>query len=148
MSLTERISADVISAMKSKSEPELSVLRLVRAAFKNKEIDLGHPLNDDEAMAVIKTMVKQGNDAMKDFIADNRQDLVDKQTQETEILERYLPKPLPAEEIQKICEQAVADSGATGVQDMGKVMGVAMKLIAGRASGDVVKESIQKLLTK
>ena len=148
MSLTERISADVINAMKSKSEPELSVLRLVRAAFKNKEIDLGHPLTDDEAMAVIKTMVKQGNDAMQDFIADNRQDLVDKQNQELEILNKYLPEPLPTEEITKICQQAIAESGATGMQDMGKTMGIAMKLIAGRASGDVVKQEIQKLLTK
>ena len=146
MSLKEQIKSELITAMKAKDEFKLSVLRLVNSAVKNKEIDLSHELSDDEITAVIRTMVKQGKDAMVDFKAGERADLVEKQEREIQLLEQYLPQALPADEIEKICAEAIQESGASTSADMGKAMGLAMKKTAGRADGLVVKEIIQKLL--
>jgi uncharacterized protein YqeY len=146
MSLKEQIKSELITAMKAKDEFKLSVLRLVNSAVKNKEIDLGHELSDDEITAVIRTMVKQGKDAMVDFKAGERADLVEKQEKEIQLLEQYLPQALSADEIEKICAEAIQESGASTPADMGKAMGLAMKKTAGRADGLVVKEIIQKLL--
>ncbi len=146
MSLKEQIKSELITAMKAKDEFSLSILRLVNSAVKNKEIDLGHELSDDEIMAVIRTMVKQGKDAMVDFKTDNRTDLVEKQEKEISFLEKYLPQAMPVEEVEKICAEAIQESGASTPADMGKAMGLAMKKISGRADGSVVKEIIQKLL--
>ncbi len=146
MSLKEQIKSELITAMKAKDEFGLSVLRLVNSAVKNKEIDLGHELSDEEITAVIRTMVKQGKDAMADFIAGNRPDLVEKQEKEIKFLEQYLPQAMPVEEVEKICAEAIQESGASTPSDLGKAMGLAMKKIAGRADGLVVKEAVQKLL--
>ncbi len=146
MSLKEQIKSELIIAMKAKDEFNLSVLRLVNSAIKNKEIDLGHELSDEEIISVIRTMVKQGKDALADFKVGNRNDLVEKQEKEIKFLEKYLPQALSLEEVEKICAEAIQESGAITLADMGKVMGLTMKKIAGRADGSIVKEVVQKLL--
>jgi len=147
MNLYARISADIKEAMKSKNELELSTLRLVRAALKNKEIELMHPLTDDEILAVIKTMVRQGKDALVDFESAKRQDLIDRQTQELKILESYLPAQMPQEELEVLCKQAIKQSGVNNSADINKVMGFAMKLVAGRADGGTVRATLLQLLS-
>lgn len=132
--------------MKAKDEFKLSVLRLVNSGVKNKEIDLGRELSDEEIISVIRTMVKQGKDAMIDFKAGERADLVEKQEKEIQFLEQYLPQAMPVEEVEKICAEAIQESGASAPSDMGKAMALAMKKVAGRADGSVVREVIQKLL--
>jgi uncharacterized protein YqeY len=148
MNLTERISHDLTQAMKSKSELELAVLRLVRTAIKNKEIDLMHALSDDEVQAVIRTMIKQGKDALADFTSAGRQDLTERQTGEISILERYLPAAMPLGELEEICRKAIADLGASSPSDAGKAMGAVMKVVGGRADGSSVRAIVQGLLSE
>lgn len=146
MTITEQIMSDVKSAMKNRDELELSTLRLVSSSFKNKKIDLGHELSDEECLAVLKSMKKQYSDALTDFEKAGRQDLVEKQQKELAIIERYLPQALPAEELEKIVSEAVAASGATGASDFGKAMGAAVKAVEGRAEGNEIRAIVQRLL--
>ena len=148
MTLLERIDADLKDAMKSKNEQELSTLRLVRSALKNKQIDLGHPPTDEEVMAVTKTMQKQYQDALVDFEKAGRADLAEKQKAELVIIKRYLPEMLPADQVEVMVKEAIAELGATSASDVGKVMGAAMKKANGRADGSTVREIAQTLLTQ
>jgi uncharacterized protein len=147
MTIAEMISADLTAAMKSKDELELSTLRLVRSAFKNKEIDLGHPLTEEEATAVLRTMRKQYEDALADFRRANRADLVEKQEKEIVIVTRYLPAAVPVEEVEKVVREQIAALGASSPAEVGKVMGASMKALAGRADGNQVREVVQRLLS-
>lgn len=143
MTLLERIDRDFVEAMKAKEEVRLSTLRMVRAALKNRQIDTGHALTDLEAVAVIKAMIKQYQDALGDFERGGRDDLIEKQRREIDVLMSYLPPELPEEELVAIVRQAVQSSNAS---DFGKAMGVAMKAVDGRADGGRVREIVQKIL--
>lgn len=145
MTTTERIEQDFKEAMKAKDEFRVSVMRMVRTALKNKQIDLMHELSDAEAQAVLKTMVKQYQDALSDFQNAGRQDLVEKQQKEIDLIAAYLPAKLPPEEVEKIVAGAV--KGMTK-GDMGKAMGVAMKAVDGRADGNEVRAIVQRLLSE
>lgn len=145
MTLVERIQSDTTAAMKARNESALSALRLAVTALKNKQIDLGHPLTDDEARQVIKTMVKQYGDALADFEKAGRADLATKQKAEIELLNAYLPAQMSEAEIEPIAKKIIADLGATQ-KDGGRVMGAIMKEIAGRADGNAVKAVVSKLL--
>lgn len=146
MTLVERIDQEMKDAMKAKDEAKLSTVRMVRSALKNKQIDLGHPLTDDEAQAVVRTMVKQYKDAVTDFTTAGRTDLVDKQNAEIAILETYLPAQMSDADIEGIAKSVIAAQNATA-KDIGRVMGAVMKEVAGRADGNRVKDVIGKLLT-
>ncbi len=144
MTVIERVEGDFKTAMKSKDELALSVMRLVRTALKNKQIELLHELNDEEALSVLKTMIKQYQDALTDFQSAGRLDLVERQQKEIDLIAQYLPPSLPPEELEKIVSEAVKSSGAT---DMGKAMGAAMKAVDGRADGNAVRAIVQRVLT-
>ena len=143
MTVIERIETDFKQAMKSKDELALSVIRLVRSALKNKQIELQRELTEDDAYAVMKTMIKQYQDALIDFQSASRQDLVERQQKEIDLIAQYLPPSLPLEDLEKIVVEAVKTSGAT---DMGKAMGAAMKAVAGRADGNQVRAIVQRVL--
>lgn len=145
MTLTERIENDTKEAMKARNESVLSALRMVRSALKNKQIDAGHALSDDEAQQVVKTMVKQYGDALADFESAGRADLATKQKAEIDLLKAYLPAQMSEAEIEPIAKKIIADLGATQ-KDSGRVMGAVMKEIAGRADGNAVKAVVSKLL--
>ena len=145
MSFVEQLDQDVKEAMKAKNESVLSALRLVRSAIKNKQIDLGHPLTDAEAQAVLKTLVKQYRDALVDFTTAGRTDLMEKQQAEITLLEKYLPAQMSEAEIEVIVQKVITDLQATP-KDMGRVMGTAVKEVAGRADGSLVKAAVEKLL--
>jgi uncharacterized protein len=147
MTIAERIEADLQSAMKQKNELELSVLRLVRSAFKNKQIDLGHPLTDDEAQAVVKTLQKQYQDALVDFEHAGRKDLADRQIAELVVVKRYLPEAMPPEELERAVKDVLLASSFTSPADIGKAMGAVMKAVGGRADGNAVRAVVQRLLT-
>jgi hypothetical protein len=147
MSIAETIKADVTSAMKNKDELELSTLRLVRSALKNKEIELGKELEDADVQAVLKTMKKQFQDALSDFEKAGRADLSERQKSELAILDRYLPAEISEEELERIVKQAVQESGVTSPQEFGKAMGAAVKAVEGRAEGNSVRAVVQRLLT-
>lgn len=145
MTLTERIENDTKEAMKARNESVLSALRMVRSALKNKQIDAGHALSDDEALQVVKTMVKQYGDALADFEKAGRADLATKQKAEIDLLKTYLPAQMSEADIEPIAKKIIADLGATQ-KDGGRVMGAVMKEIAGRADGNAVKAVVSRLL--
>ncbi|MBU2612966.1 GatB/YqeY domain-containing protein [Patescibacteria group bacterium] len=145
MTLIERIESDLKEAMKAKEELTLSTLRLMRSALTNKRIELMHDLTEEDVVSVLRSMVKQYRDALVDFTAGGRQDLVDHQQAEIAIIERYLPAAMPEAELEAICRRVVEESGATA-KDMGKVMGLIMKEVQGRVDGNAVKAVVQKLL--
>ncbi len=144
MSVIARIDQDFKEAMKTKDELTLSTLRLVRSSLKNKQIEMQHELSDAEVAAVLKTMIKQYQDALVDFTNAGRQDLVERQQKEIDLIGRYLPPALPKEELEKIVREAVEASGA---KDVGKAMGAAMKAVNGRADGNEVRIIVQKLFS-
>ncbi len=131
--------------MKAKDEQRLSVLRLMRSEIKNKQIELGKELDEKAVQAVLKTMIKQYTDALSDFSNAGRQDLVEKQQAEIDIVSAYLPPALPKEELEQIVKDALEKSQET---DFGKAMGVAMKAVDGRADGGDVREIVQRLISR
>lgn len=145
MNIITRIDQDLKEAMKAKNESVLSTLRLVRSAFKNKQIDVGHELSDEESAGVLRTLAKQYRDALADFTAAGRTDLAQKQSAEIELLERYLPAGISEAEIEDIAKKVVAESDATS-KDFGRVMGLVMKEVSGRADGNTVRAVVQRLL--
>jgi hypothetical protein len=133
MSLKSRITDDMKAAMKAKEAQRLSAIRLLLAAIKQREVDERKDLSDGEVAAVIEKMIKQRRDSISQFQAANRKDLVDVETFELNLLSGYLPKQMTDVEIAEEVSVAIAQAGAKGVADMGKVMGVLKSKLAGRA---------------
>lgn len=145
MPLIEQLDQDFKTAMREKNETVLSTLRMARSALKNKQIELQAELSDDAAAAVLRTMVKQYRDALNDFTAAGREDLAEKQKQEIEILERYLPPSISEADLEAICRRVISEQKAE-LKDLGRVMGLVMKEVVGRADGNSVRSIVQKLL--
>jgi hypothetical protein len=146
MTLSEKISADLVAALKGKQERPLAVLRMVKAAIKNQEIALGHPLSDPEIVAVIRKSVKQLEDAIKDFLQGGRADLVAQNSEEINILQNYLPATLGDAEVLKLVKQAVEEARVAGVSGLGPLVGAVMKKLGGQVEGGKVKELVNKIL--
>ena len=146
MSLMEKLTADMKEAMKHGEKERLSVIRLVRGAVRQAEIDGKKTLSDDEIIGVITKEVKMRRDSIEEFERGNRADLVEKTQAEIAILLPYLPEQLSADEVRRIVEAAVSEVGATTAKDMGKVMGVLMPRVKGRADGKLVNEIVRSLL--
>ncbi|MGF7185488.1 hypothetical protein GGQ84_001577 [Desulfitispora alkaliphila] len=148
MSLKDRLMNDMKASMKLKQEgkEKLAVIRMVRAAVKNKEIDLKRDLNEDEVTQVISKEVKQRKDAIDEYEKAGREDIVAKLRVEIDILNEYLPQQLTAEEVEAIAQGAIAETGATSAKDMGKVMKAIMPKVSGRADGKIVNKIVQQLL--
>lgn len=107
-----------------------------------------HPLSEEESQAVIRTMIKQGKDALTDFTGAGRIDLVERQTGEIGILEQYLPPAMSLDEVEAICKQVIQEANAASPADLGRVMGLAMKVVAGRADGNTVRAIVQRLMSE
>lgn len=147
MSIKEQIMADVKSAMKAKEQEKLSALRLLSAALKNKEIELRpEALTDQDAMSVIKKLVKQRQDSIEQYSAAGRTDLADKEKFELSILEAYLPAQMSKEQIAKIVEEVVAATGASSMKDMGNVMKQITEKTQGQADNKMVSELVKARL--
>ena len=147
MAIVEQVEKDLVAAMKAKEELKLSVLRMAKAAFMNKKVELGKPLGDLEALAVLRTLVKQRRDSTEQFRMGKRDDLADKEEAEIKIIELYLPAGASAEEIDAAVTSALQETGATSAKDMGKVMKAAMAKLAGKnADGKQVSERVRARL--
>ncbi len=146
MGLREKIDSDVKEALKSGAKDKLSTLRMLNAALKNKQIDKRRPLSDDEVVETVRSLIKQRKDSIEQFAKGGRQDLVDKETAEAAVLEGYLPQQLTREEIEAMVRNAIAQSGAQGAKDMGKVMKALIPAIGGRADGKLVSELVKHAL--
>ena len=147
MSIVEQIEKDLVGAMKAKEELKLSVLRMAKAALMNKKVELGKPVGDPEALAVLRTLVKQRGDSAEQFRKGKRDDLADKEEAEIRIIELYLPAGASAEEIDAAVAFAILETGAANAKDMGKVMKATMAKLAGKnADGKQVSEKVRARL--
>ncbi len=146
MTLKSKITDDMKAAMKAKEAQRLSAVRLLLAAIKQREVDERKELSDAEIVSVIEKMIKQRRDSISQFQAANRQDLVDVETFELNLLSGYLPKQLTDAEIAQEVSAAIAQTGAKGVADMGKVMGVLKGKLAGRADLGKVSALVKSTL--
>lgn len=145
MTLREQLMEDQKQAMRDKNSEQLSTIRMVMAAVKNTEIDRGTVLEDVEIQEVIARQVKQLADAVKDFIAGGRADLVEQSNKEMSLLAGYLPQQLSDEELESIIEKTMTDLGTKNKQDFGKIMGAVTAQTKGRADGNRVKDIVQRL---
>jgi len=145
--LKQQIQEDMKTAMKAGDKRRLGVIRLILAAIKQREVDERITLDDPQVLAVLDKMVKQRRDALAQFEKAGRSDLVDQESFEVGVCQDYLPSALDAAEIAALIEQAVAESGAVGVKDMGKVMGWLKPRIQGRADAGLVSTQVRGRLS-
>ncbi len=150
MSLKEQLTEDMKQAMKAKEagKQRLSVIRMVRAAIKNVEIDSKKELTEEGVLDIVAKEVKMRRDSMDEFKKANRQDLVEQLEQEIAILLPYLPQQLTEEEVRALVSEAVAATGATTSKEMGKVMAVLMPKVKGRADGKLVNTIVREALNQ
>lgn len=146
MSLKTRIQEDVKQAMRARERARLGVLRLVSAAIKQKEVDDRVDLDDAGVTAVLDKMAKQRRESLEQYRKAGRDDLADQEQYELDLLADYLPEPLDADELQRLIDQAIADAGASGMQDMGRVMGAIKPLVQGRADMKAVSTQVRERL--
>ena len=146
MSLKDRLLEDMKSAMKKKDTIRKSTITMVRASILQKEKDEKVKLDDAGVVGIIAKEVKQRKDSIPEFERGNRPDLVDELNTEINILMEYLPQQLTEKEIGKIVLQTISEVGATGMKDMGKVMGALMPRLKGRADGKLINEIVRKHL--
>lgn len=146
MALKAQITDDMKAAMKAGDKDQLKVIRLILSAVKQIEVDKRTELGDAEILAVLNKMVKQRRDSVSQFTDGGRQDLADIEAAEIAVIERYLPTPLSAEEVESIVAQAIADSGASGLRDMGKVMAAVKQKTEGRADLGAISAMVKEKL--
>lgn len=146
MALRERLSEEMKDAMKSRDELRLSAIRLIRSAVKNKDIEVKRELNDQEIVEVIATLVKQRRESIRLFSEAGRQELVEKEEKELAILLGFLPQQLSRAEVAELVARAIAECGAQGAKDMGRVMKALMPHVAGRADGKMVSDVVREQL--
>jgi uncharacterized protein YqeY len=147
--LLEKIKTDLNQALKAKKADEVAVLRFLLADLHNREIALRQAqgkITDEEVVAVIRKQVKQRKEAIAEFQQGEREDLAQKESHEIEILSKYLPQTLSADEIEKVVEASIEKTGAKSAQDFGKVMGEVMEELKGKAEGQIVAELVKKHL--
>ncbi|HET8552480.1 MAG TPA: GatB/YqeY domain-containing protein [Gammaproteobacteria bacterium] len=147
MSVKDSLTADMKTAMKAGDKESLGVIRMALAAIKQREIDSQSSLNDGEAIAVLDKMVKQRRESIDQFTAAGRNDLAERESREVDILQRYLPQPLPEGEIDALIERAVAASGAASMKDMGRVMAALKDQMQGRADMSAVSAKVKAKLS-
>ena len=147
MSLNTKIGSDITAAMKAKDAPRLSALRMLKAAVMNKGVEKGRDLDDAEVLQVVASLVKQRRDSIEQFEKAGRTDLVDKETAEIAVLEKYLPPAASADDIDAAVAAAIAETGAASVKDIGKVMKAVMPKLAGKhADGRTINEAVRRKL--
>ncbi len=146
MSLKDQITEDMKSAMRAKEAAKLGTIRLITAAMKQKEVDERIELDDKMVLAIIEKMIKQRKDSISQFEAGGRQDLADIEKAELVILSAYMPAGLSDAEVLAEINAAIAEVGAKGPQDMGKLMGVLKPRLAGKADMTVVSASVKTAL--
>ena len=145
--LKDRITADMKEAMRAKEAVRLETIRLLRAAIQRREVDERVELDEDEVLAVVQKMIKQGRDSIEQFEKGGRDDLVQKEAATLEILETYLPEQLDESKLAALIDQALTETGAQSIRAMGKVMGWLKPHVQGRADMGSVSASIKQKLS-
>ena len=150
MSLFDQISNDIKAAMMAREQGKLETLRSIKAAFlvAKTEGAQQHELTPDKELSIVQKLYKQRKETAEIYLANNRKELAEKELFEAGIIEQYLPKPLSDEEITSILKEVIVETGAKTPAEMGKVMGVATKKLAGRVDGRVISEKVKQLLSQ
>ena len=148
MKIKDRITGDMKDAMRGREQLKVDTLRMVLSAIKNKEIETKSDLNEAGVISIISTLVKQRKDAAELYRKGDRNDLADKEETEIDMLKDYLPEEMPEEEVVKLVNDVILETGAASMADMGKVMQCVMAKVAGRAEGKVVNELVKRQLAK
>lgn len=147
MTLKDQIIADMTAAMKAQDAARRSTLRMVKAAIINREKESGAEVSDEDVLKLLRSQVKQRRDSVEQYQKAGRQELVDKETAEIEVIEEYLPQAASETEIEQAVNAAVAETGATSIKEMGMVMKATMAKLAGKnADGRMVSETVKKKL--
>lgn len=148
MDLFEKVSKDIVAAMKAKDKVRLEALRNVKKYFLEAKTapGAGDVLTDDAAMKILAKLAKQGKDTATLYTEQGRADLAAEELGQVAVIEEYLPKPLSAEELEAAVRAIIAEVGATSPKDMGRVMGMASKQLAGKAEGRAISELVKQLL--
>lgn len=147
MGFKEKVDEQTIQAAKAKDKLRLSALRMLKNGLHNREIDLKRELDEAEFTQLLSSMVKQRKDSIEQFAKGGRTDLVEKETAELKVIEEFLPAQLSEEDIDAAVAEAIRETGATGVRDMGKVMKVLMPKLTGKADGKAVGEKVKTRLS-
>ena len=147
MSLSERIISDLTASMKAQYAQRTSTLRMVKAAMMNQKIEKGGELDDDEMQRLLRSLVKQRRDSIEQYEKAGRQELVDKEQAEITVIETYLPQAASVSEIEAAVTAVIAETGATTIKDMGKVMKAVQASLAGKnADGKMIADSVKAKL--
>lgn len=148
MALFEQISNDIKEAMKARDKVRLDTLRNIKKVFIEAKTAPGanDTLEDADALKILAKLAKQGKEAATTFVSQNRQDLADDELAQVKVIEGYLPKQMSEEEIEQAVKEIIAQTGASSMKDMGKVMGMASKQLAGKADGRIISGIVKKLL--
>ena len=147
MAFLDDLNSVLKEALKSRDDLKVSVIRLIKASLKYKEIEKMSSLTDAEILSVLSTLAKQRRESIEQFSAAGRSDLADKETKELEIIQSYLPNQLSLSELDDIIRLAISESGATTLNDLGKVMKVLMPKVKGVADGKIVNLRVKEALT-
>jgi uncharacterized protein YqeY len=147
MSLSKQIVADLTTAMKAQDAAKTSTLRMVKAAMMNRQIEKGSELNDDDTQNLLRSLVKQRRDSIELYQKAGRQELVDKEQAEIDVIETYLPQAASQEEIEQVVAAAIAETGASSMKDMGRVMKTVRAALVGKnADGRLASEIVKAKL--
>ncbi|OEE63938.1 glutamyl-tRNA amidotransferase [Enterovibrio norvegicus] len=146
MELISRIKSEQIVAMKAKDKPRLGTIRLVISAVRQQEIDGQKTLNDEEVLAVLVKMVKQRRDSVSQYQSAGRDDLADVELAEISVLDEFMPQPLSDDEVDAMVKEAIASSGASSMQDMGKIMAILKPQVQGRADMGKISQLVKSNL--
>jgi uncharacterized protein YqeY len=148
MSLLDDVSAGIGAAMKSRDQTVLDTLRMLKTALTVKAVEKGRDLDDAESLQVVNALVKQRRDSIEQFTAAGRRELADREAAQIAVLERYLPPAASPDDIEAAVEAAVAETGASSVKDLGRVMKAAMARLAGKtADGRAINEAVRRRLS-
>lgn len=144
----DQISEDIQSAMRARAKVRLETLRNVKKVFLEAKTAPGanDTLDDDAALKILQKLAKQGKESAATFNQQNRADLADHELEQVAVIEEYLPKPMTEEEIELAVKAIIEQTGATSMKEMGKVMGIASKQLAGKAEGGTISQIVKKLL--
>lgn len=148
MTLKEKLMEDLKSAMRNKEKRRKDTITMLRAAVKQREVDERIELADEDVLAIVGKQVKQKRESIKEFQKAARIDLVEQAEEEIEILMVYLPEQLTEDEIDEIVREAIVQTGAASMRDMGRIMGVVMPKVKGKADGSLISQSAKKLLNQ
>lgn len=146
MPIKERIQGDLTTAMKAGDTRRREILRLMMSVFKQAEVDRRVTLTDDDAIALLGTEAKKRREAIEEMTGAGRTDLAEQEQYELDVIESYLPRQLDRDEIARIVDEAIAETGATSAKDMGRVMSAVMLRVRGQADGKLVNEVVRQRL--